>query len=183
MDGINGITGLYSLAVILPLFFTESNEKLQSLQFFSIIGLLVFSFFNARRKARCFAGDVGSISMAILVVFFLIMRIKEAGSAIYIGLLLIYGIDTVYTISQRLFQHENIFKPHRKHLYQYYCNEKRLPHLTVSIIYALLQFFINLGIVYGFFNYLLLLLLFVLLSIAYWVFKIPLIKYSNAQEH
>ena len=129
MDGINGITGLYSLAVIVPLFLTEANEKLQSLELFSIIALLIFNFYNTRKKARCFAGDAGSITLAILIVFLLIMRIKETDQFEYIGLLLVYGIDAVYTIVQRLYQRENIFKPHRKHLYQYYSNEKKLPHV------------------------------------------------------
>ena len=176
MDGINGITGLYSIAVIFPLFLTEADEKLHFLQLFTIMGLLVFNFFNTRKRARCFAGDVGSISMAILIVFFLIMRIKETNNFAYIGLLLVYGIDTVFTIMQRIYQKENIFKPHRKHLYQYYSNEKKVPHVTVSIFYAGLQFLISILIVFGYLNYLGLLLLLILLSIVYWFLKVPFIR-------
>lgn len=176
MDGINGITGLYSLAVIAPLFLTETNEKLQSLELFSIMGLLVFNFFNTRKKARCFAGDVGSITLAILIVFLLIMRIKQTNQFEYIGLLLIYGIDSVYTIAQRLYQKENIFKPHRKHLYQYFSNEKKIPQLWVSMVYAGIQLIISIAIVYGYVNYWWLLLILIFLSIIYWVLKFPLIK-------
>ncbi len=176
MDGINGITGLYSLAVIAPLFLTETNEKFRSLELFSIIGLLVFNFFNTRKKARCFAGDVGSISLAILIVFLLIVRIQATNSFVYIGLLLVYGIDSVYTIAQRIYQRENIFKPHRKHLYQYYSNEKMVPHVWVSAVYAVLQFVINLAIVYGYINLLVLLLLLIFLSIIYWYLKVPFLK-------
>jgi UDP-GlcNAc:undecaprenyl-phosphate GlcNAc-1-phosphate transferase len=181
MDGINGITGLYSLAVMVPLLLTESNEKLQSLELFTIIGLLVFNFFNTRKKARCFAGDVGSISLAILIVFLLIMRIHETNNYTYIGLLLIYGIDSVYTIMQRLFQRENIFKPHRKHLYQYYSNEMQIPHIWVSAIYAFIQLIISLAIVYGYLSYLSLLLLLIFLSIVYWALKVPFIKRAIPQ--
>ena len=176
MDGINGITGLYSIAIILPLFLTEQNEKLRSLELFLILGLLVFNYFNVRRKARCFAGDVGSISIAIAVIFLLIIRIQQADSFVYIGLLSVYGIDTVFTILQRLYQKENIFKPHRKHLFQYYCNEKGIAHVLVSTIYATLQFFISMAIVFGFVNYLSLIILLILLSIVYWILKTPLIK-------
>lgn len=176
MDGINGITGLYSLAVISPLFLTETDEKLHSLQLFTIMGLLVFNYFNTRKKARCFAGDVGSISIAILVVFFLILRIKETNNFAYIGLLLVYGIDTVFTIMQRLYQKENIFKPHRKHLYQYYSNEKKVPHVIVSIFYAVLQFLISVSIVFGLVNFLGLLVLLISLSIVYWFLKVPFIR-------
>lgn len=176
MDGINGITGLYSLALFVPLFLTETNEKLQSLELFSIIALLLFNFYNTRKKARCFAGDVGSISLAILIVFLLIMRIKETNQFAYVGLLLVYGIDAVYTIAQRLYQRENIFKPHRKHLYQYYSNEKKIPHVWVSVVYAVIQFVISLAIVYGYINLLGLLLLLIFLSVVYWGLKVPLIK-------
>ncbi len=180
MDGINGITGLYSLAVIIPLFLTEDNEKIRSLELYSMIGLLVFNYFNTRKKARCFAGDVGSISLAILIVFLLIKRIQLTGSFVYIGLLLVYGIDTVFTISQRLYQRENIFKPHRKHLYQYYCNEKKLPHVWVGSLYALLQLIISLVIVYGYLNFSGLLLLLISLSVVYWILKVPLIKTASS---
>lgn len=180
MDGINGITGLYSLAVIVPLFLTEENEKMRSLELYSIIGLLVFNYFNTRKKARCFAGDVGSISLAILIVFLLISRIQLTGNFVYIGLLLVYGIDTIFTILQRLYQRENIFKPHRKHLYQYYCNEKKLPHVWISSIYALLQLVVSLVIVYGYLNFLSLLLLLASLCVFYWILKAPLIKTTSS---
>lgn len=176
MDGINGITGLYSLAIILPLFLTEKIEKLRSLELFLIIGLLVFNYFNVRLKARCFAGDVGSISIAILIVFLLIARIQQTNNLVFIGLLLVYGIDTVFTILQRLYQKENIFKPHRKHLFQYYCNQKKMSHIVVSVVYAIVQLIISCLIVYGFVNYLALIIVLILLSIVYWLLKAPLIN-------
>ena len=179
MDGINGITGLYSIAIILPLFLTESNEKLRSFEFFLTISLLVFNYFNVRSKARCFAGDVGSISIAIAIIFLLIFRIQQANNFVYIGLLSVYGIDTIFTILQRLYQKENIFKPHRKHLFQYYCNEKKIPHILVSSLYAAIQFLISIAIVFGFVNYFTLVILLILLSTVYWVLKTPLIKIAT----
>lgn len=143
MDGINGITGFYSLAVIVPLLLTEPSEELRELQVYITVGLLIFLLFNARIKARCFAGDVGSVSMAILVVFLLMQRIYATGNANYICFLLLYGVDTGMTIAQRLLQKENIFQAHRKHLFQLLSNEYKLPHLVVALLYALLQFFIN----------------------------------------
>ena len=180
MDGINGITGLYSLAIIFPLFLTEQNINLRSLELFLMLGLLVFNYFNVRIKARCFAGDVGSISIAIAVVFLLILRIQKADSFVYIGLLSVYGIDTVFTILQRLYQKENIFKPHRKHLFQYYCNEKKMPHILVSTVYAVLQFLISIAIVLGFVNYFVLVIILISLSIVYWILKTPLIKIAKS---
>ena len=171
MDGINGITGLYSLAIVIPLLLTESNPALKSLESFTVMGLLVFNIFNTRKKARCFAGDVGSITIAILIVFILISRIQNTNQFIYIGLLLLYGIDTVFTIIHRLYLKENIFKPHRKHLYQYLSNEKKLPHVFVSSLYAGLQFIINITIVFSIISYIKLFILFMLLSLCYWLLK------------
>lgn len=176
MDGINGITGLYSLAVIGPLFLTETDETLQSLELFTLMGLAVFNFYNSRKKARCFAGDVGSISIAIIIVFLLIMRILQTNNFAYIGMLMIYGIDTVYTILLRLYLRENIFKPHRKHLYQYFCNERGIPHLWISIAYALLQLLLNMAIVYTSISYTHLFILLIFLSTLYWFVKAPFVK-------
>lgn len=175
MDGINAITGFYSLAVLIPLFITEEGQNRKLLELFSILSLVVFNIFNARTKARCFAGDVGSISMAILVIFLLITRIQDSNSFMYLGMLLIYGIDSVFTIIQRLFQHENIFKPHRKHLYQYLSNEKKIPHIYVSAAYSALQLLINLSIVYALLGITSMLTLSLILIVFYWILKAPFI--------
>jgi hypothetical protein len=50
----------------------------------------------------------------------------------------------------------------------------------VSALYAIIQFIISLAIVYGYLNYLSLLLLLIFLSVVYWVLKIPLIKTGAA---
>lgn len=143
MDGINGITGFYSLAVIFPLFYTEQDLQLKDLQLFTIIGLVVFLFFNARKRARCFAGDVGSVTMAIIVLFFLINRMYKEQNLNYAAFLLLYGTDTILTIVQRLYLRENIFKAHRRHLFQIYCNEYKQPHLLISVLYGVIQLAIN----------------------------------------
>jgi UDP-N-acetylmuramyl pentapeptide phosphotransferase/UDP-N-acetylglucosamine-1-phosphate transferase len=135
MDGINGITGLYSLAVILPLVFTEKNPLMRELQIFALISVLVFLFFNARKRARCFAGDVGSVGIAILIIFLLLERVFTTQNINYAGFLLLYGVDSVLTIIQRLYA--------RKHLFQLFSNEFRVAHLAVSTIYGVLQIGIN----------------------------------------
>ena len=152
MDGINGITGAYSMITILSLYFINESQ----LSFIkgdwlivSALALLVFSFFNFRKKAKCFAGDVGSVSMAFIIIFFLLLLIIQSGDLKYIGLLLIYGLDTVSTIIFRLIRRENIFEAHRSHFYQYLANVKGWPHLQVSSIYMLLQGLVNLLIIYS----------------------------------
>ena len=143
MDGINGITGFYTIAIIIPLLITEQDSLLKELELYTLIGLIVFLFFNARKTARCFAGDVGSVSMAIIVVFMLIMRMYNEQNINYFGFLLLYGTDTVLTIIQRLYLKENIFKAHRRHLFQIYCNEYKVSHLVVGIAYGIIQLGVN----------------------------------------
>ena len=70
MDGINGITGGYSTIIVGALWFVNNyHSKFIENDFliFTILGLMVFNYFNFRKKARCFAGDVGSISIAVIV--------------------------------------------------------------------------------------------------------------------
>ena len=151
MDGINGITGSYSLLAIGTLYYI--NEKVvlfTSSDLLVIVGLslLVFNFFNFRKKAKCFAGDVGSVSIAFIIVFLIGQLIINTGNFSYILLLLVYGLDAVITIFFRLLRKENIFEAHRSHFYQYLANEKKWSHLLVSGLYFIVQLIINLLIVY-----------------------------------
>ncbi|MBP1676317.1 MAG: putative UndPP-QuiNAc-P-transferase [Bacteroidetes bacterium] len=149
MDGINGITGAYSMAGIICLWYINNYVSTftdNRLIYLTIIALLVFCFFNFRKKARCFAGDVGSVSMAFIVVFLLGQLIISSGNFSYIMLLSVYGVDAVLTIAHRITLRENIFKPHRKHLYQLLANELKVPHLIVSGAYAVLQLIISMGL-------------------------------------
>ena len=150
MDGINGITGAYSLITILSLYFINEfhiSFTLSEWLIVSVMALLVFNFFNFRKKAKCFAGDVGSMSMAFIIIFFLLLLIIKSGDLKYIGLLLIYGLDTVSTIVFRLIRRENIFEAHRSHFYQYLANVKGWPHLWVSALYMVVQLLVNVLII------------------------------------
>lgn len=142
MDGINGITGGYSLAVLGALGYVNSYVvpfASGELIAFSIISLIVFNIFNYREKARCFAGDVGSVSIAFIVIFLLASLIMATQNLTYILLLSVYGVDSVLTILHRLYKKENIFQPHRSHLYQVLANEGKWPHVWVSLVYMSLQ--------------------------------------------
>ena len=148
MDGINGITGGYSLVVAAALLYINiyrvqfiDNELI----YYVILSLLVFNYFNFRTKARCFAGDVGSISIAFILLFLLGKLIIATNDISYIVLLGVYGVDTVLTIIRRLLLKENIFEAHRKHVYQLLANEMKLPHVWVSSLYASLQALIIVG--------------------------------------
>ncbi|MDM1466520.1 glycosyltransferase family 4 protein [Myroides odoratimimus] len=147
MDGINGITAWYSIVVLglLALVNQSVGFIAMDLILFAILGAVVFAFFNFRTKAKAFAGDVGSVSMAFIVVFLLGQLIITTGNFIYILFLAVYGIDTVWTIIRRALNKENIFQAHRTHLYQYLANEAKVNKLYVSFGYGVMQFIIGYG--------------------------------------
>ena len=142
MDGINGITGGYSTIVLIALWIVNSYHlKFIENDFliFTFLGLMVFNYFNFRTKAKCFAGDVGSISMAVIIVFLLLKLILKDHNLIYILFLAVYGVDSVLTIIHRLLLKENIFKAHRFHLFQVLVHNLKITHLVMASIYMFLQ--------------------------------------------
>ena len=93
MDGINGITGLYSLVVLASLAYLNQELISFTAQDFIIvpaIACIVFLFFNFRKRARCFAGDVGSVSIGFWVIGLILMLIIEADSLKYILFLAVH---------------------------------------------------------------------------------------------
>ena len=160
MDGINGITAGYGLAMLVPMFLVNSSsvQGVQGVGEFiepsylivAIIGLLVFSIFNFRPKgkAKCFAGDVGSIGIAFIILFALGKLILATRDITYIVFFLLYAIDGTLTIFHRIMLHENLGQAHRKHAFQLMSNELKIGHVTVSLIYMALQLIVSLGFIY-----------------------------------
>ena len=150
MDGINGITGGYSIAVLLPLIYLNSRFDFISQPYLYVTGisLIVFCFFNFRKNAKCFAGDVGSISIAFMLLFALGRLILQTKDLSYLTFLAVYGADAVLTICHRIQQHENLGVAHRKHAYQLMANELKIPHTIVSAFYTLLQLTISVGLIF-----------------------------------
>lgn len=150
MDGINGITGGYSLAILIPLILLNWKYNFVDESLLIVIGLslLVFCFFNFRTKAKCFAGDVGSIGMALVMVFCLGRLMYVTGDITWIVLYLLYGLDGMLTICHRIMLHENLGQAHRKHAYQLMANELKIPHVVVSSIYMVLQLAFSLVAIY-----------------------------------
>ena len=142
MDGINGITGGYSLVVLGALAFINHwvvSFVEPGLIYTMLCAVLVFNFFNFRKRAKCFAGDVGAVSIAFIILFLIGKLIIDTEDFSWIVLLAVYGVDSVLTIVHRLMLHENIGLPHRKHLYQIMANELKIPHVVVSLTYMLVQ--------------------------------------------
>lgn len=192
MDGINGITAGYALAVLLPLLaincgfkFQDSGfNELQSVYFdqslavVTILSVLVFCIFNFRPKgrAKCFAGDVGSIGIAFIMLFLIGKVIIATGDLTYLIFLLVYGVDGVLTICHRIMLHENLGEAHRKHAYQLMANELKIGHVKVSLLYMAMQLVVSLGFIYVcpdnvFCHWMYLIGAFLLLAVAYVLFK------------
>ncbi|RYD71702.1 MAG: UDP-GlcNAc--UDP-phosphate GlcNAc-1-phosphate transferase [Sphingobacteriales bacterium] len=150
MDGINGITGVYSLTVLTGLQivnYTVINFVEPDIIWLPILACLVFLYFNFRKKAKCFAGDVGSITIAFWILFLLLKLVIDTGDYEYFLFLLVYGLDSVVTIIFRLIRRENIFEAHRTHFYQYLANEKKISHLYVATGYGLIQVLIIMAVI------------------------------------
>jgi len=198
MDGVNGITAGYSLAMLIPLLIVDSLEfrvdsQVKVGEFIdpsylvvAIIGVLVFSIFNfrPRGKAKCFAGDVGSIGMALILVFCVGRLMMATGDITWIVLFLVYGVDGTLTIVHRIMLHEHLGEAHRKHAYQLMANELKMSHVTVSLIYMGIQLVVSLGFIYLIPNtivahWIYLVVTALILAVAYVLFKM---KYYHLHE-
>lgn len=145
MDGINGILGGYALVVLSAVVYAMQTmdisykDSLLDLGYISIIASLVFCFYNFRTKARCFAGDVGSISVAFITLFLVGAVVVHTGDLSWMAFMVVFGVDGCLTILHRMLLHENLSQPHRKHMYQLMANELRIPHVVVSALYMFTQ--------------------------------------------
>ena len=152
MDGINGITAGYALAVLLPLLLLNGLIEFitESYLVVAIIGVLVFCIFNFRPqgRAKCFAGDVGSIAIAFIMLFAIGRLVVMTQDVTYLIFLLVYGVDGCLTICHRILLHENLGEAHRKHAYQLMANELKIGHVKVSLLYMFMQLVVSLGFIY-----------------------------------
>ncbi|MEP6931086.1 MAG: UDP-GlcNAc--UDP-phosphate GlcNAc-1-phosphate transferase, partial [Flavobacterium sp.] len=161
------ITGLYTLVVMGSLWYVNKNVQLfadSSFIIYAMLASLVFLFFNYRKRAKCFAGDVGSIAIAFWVIFLILKLILITNSIVWLLFLAVYGVDAICTILHRLYLRQNIFEAHRLHFYQILSNEYKVEHRIVSLIYAIAQSVIS-GIVLFLYDKLDTVLLFVVIIV------------------
>jgi UDP-GlcNAc:undecaprenyl-phosphate/decaprenyl-phosphate GlcNAc-1-phosphate transferase len=192
MDGINGISAFYTIVTFGTLYWISEVSSIaesiynSELMILLLMALVIFSFFNARKRAKTFAGDIGSVSLAFVIAWFLIQLISETGRIEYILFVSVYGIDSVITILYRLKRKENIFQPHRSHLYQYLSNELGLSHVLVSFSFAFAQLVINVFSIYlintGQFSISSMIITFLALSILYLILRYAIIVKINSKE-
>lgn len=188
MDGINGITAGYAFAMLLPMLLLNRDMSFVEELYLvvAIIGVLVFSIFNFRPKgkAKCFAGDVGSIGIAFIILFALGRLMLLTKDVTYIVFFLVYGIDGSLTIFHRILLHENLGQAHRKHAYQLMANELKMSHVVVSLLYMAMQLVVSLGFIYlcpdtVLAHWIYLVVAGIVLAVAYVLFKM---KYYHLHE-
>lgn len=145
MDGINGITGMYSMSILISFYIINKHEQIVSDQLiiYLFLSLLVFGYYNFRKKARFFAGDIGSISMAIIILFIGSKMIFELESPLILYVIVVYGADGLWTLTCRKIRGEKITEAHRDHMYQKLVDVKKISHLKVSALYACIQLLVN----------------------------------------
>lgn len=182
MDGINGITGGYSLAVVIPLLFINKDVLFIDNNLLVVVGMstIVFCFFNFRNKAKCFAGDVGAVAISFILLFAIGKLILYTGDYTYILLMAVYGADTVLTICHRILLHEHLGEAHRKHCYQLMANELHIPHVIVSTIYIAVQLIVSFGLLLTPLNHWLYLLIVLTMLCAAYIFLIK--KYYHLHQ-
>ncbi|PRX13757.1 UDP-N-acetylmuramyl pentapeptide phosphotransferase/UDP-N-acetylglucosamine-1-phosphate transferase [Nonlabens ulvanivorans] len=146
MDGINGITGIYSIGVLCSLIYVDFYiidyiEK--DLLLYTLISIIIFGYFNFRKKAIFFAGDIGSVTLAFILVFAAYQLLIATDSPYVLLLFIVYGTDSLMTILKRFYLKEKLSEPHRHHIYQQLTDVKKIGHIKISVIYLVLQLIVS----------------------------------------
>lgn len=184
MDGINGITGFYSAAILIVLLMLNQQGNVIPEEFlgYLLISIGIFGYYNFRKKARFFAGDIGSVSIALILCYLILLFAIKLESIMILLLVLVYFGDASITLVNRITSRDKLTEPHRKHMYQKLVDKTKLTHLQVSGIYALLQLLVGLIIVQ---TYDLLIIeqikLFVIISAVYIIVYLFLLRYFKAK--
>ena len=129
MDGIDGLVALNMLLIFLNYALINNLDLI-----YLPIVLSIFLFYNWS-PAKIFMGDAGSTFLGLLL-FYVVFSNNDLYSSI-ISLLTASALlmDSLICILRRIYYKENIFSPHKKHLYQR-LNQKGMPQKQVSLIYA-----------------------------------------------
>ena len=130
MDGMDGLVSSNMFLILLN-YSLINNYDLIAIP----IVLLVFIFYNWY-PAKIFMGDSGSTFLGLILFYITFSKNDFNSSLILILTASPLLMDSFTCILRRLKNNENIFSPHKKHLYQR-LHQKGMKHSKVSIIYAL----------------------------------------------
>ncbi len=133
MDGLDGIVTLNAIFIFFVAIFLGNFYFLPIVS--ALIGFLIFNW----SPAKVFMGDVGSTFIGALY-FGVIVNSQNFEDSIF---LFVIGIpllgDAFICVIRRLLFGQNIFNPHKLHLYQR-LNQSGISHSNVSLLYAALTF-------------------------------------------
>lgn len=150
MDGINGMTAFCTLVMGGLLLYVNNEINFIEPEFliYTLLGVVVFGFFNFRQKAACFAGDVGPAVLSFMLLFALCKLILKTGDFTYVLFLGVYGIEICWSVARRVYQGYHIFEPHRTFLLHMLSNEVGYNSLMVSTVYGLVQLALGASVIY-----------------------------------
>ena len=122
MDGIDGMAGGVAVAGGLGWMMLASNAKTPFafwVAFAAAASALGFLGHNWP-PAKIFMGDVGSTFLGYTFAVLPLLSSDKSGDALMLGTLLMWTtiMDAGVTFIQRAVKSENLFKPHRNHLFQ-----------------------------------------------------------------
>lgn len=144
MDGLDGLVASSMLVSFSSVFVALSVPW----TFWVIIGsLFAFLVFNWS-PSKVFMGDIGS---TFLGAFFVALIFQSHSWSTFFGLLFIPSplfTDSIVTIVRRFFARQNIFTPHRLHLYQR-LHQSGYSHGSVSLVYASASLFLSISFFSG----------------------------------
>lgn len=143
MDGINGMHAFMSLVVLVSLYLANCGIHFVEPSLLLLLAFSVVVFAVPNVCGKCFCGDVGSIGLSYILLFLIARIVVVTGDLSWLLFVSVYAFDGISTIVRRLFLHENIFRPHRHHLYQWMVDSLNIHPLIVSSVYALLQLAIS----------------------------------------
>jgi len=151
MDGINGMLALYSIVLLLSLSLASHPSPAAALASAGksasgpLLGtLLAFLLLNFRRRALCFAGDTGSITLAAITTWLGLSIWQDTSNLYLFAFPALFLLDAGLTLLLRLFRGANILQSHREHLYERLAYSRGWDHRAVAAAYATCQLGINL---------------------------------------
>lgn len=157
MDGINGIASLcgiiaFGLLGVYTLYLAPAGTYPTAMPRLSIciaLACLGYLPFNMPR-ARVFMGDVGSVLLGFVFAALVVTLARNYHEMIcFAGLIFPFYADELTTMVIRLRNHENLFRPHRRHLYQLLANEAGIAHWKITLMYAASQLVVGAGILWA----------------------------------
>lgn len=154
LDGINGITGFSSLVTLAGFYYINQDYQVvdNSILIILALSVIIFGFFNFRKKAVMFAGDVGSITMGMVIFYLGIEFIIATQSPLIICLYMVFGADSTLTLLYRVLKREKLSEAHRNHIYQKLVDHFKISHLRVSLYYTALQLLVSSVSIYLMYN-------------------------------